>query len=46
MYVKFLMDITLYLEDASNIMINEGWMEQPPQALSREELYAKSKKNK
>ncbi|NSL50999.1 DUF3231 family protein [Calidifontibacillus erzurumensis] len=46
MYVKFLMDITLYLEDASNIMINEGWMEQPPQAVSREELYAKSKKNK
>lgn len=35
---KFLMDIGLYLEDGANIMIDQGWMEQPPEAADRKEL--------
>lgn len=38
MYGKFLMDISLYVEDGANIMIDHGWMEQPPEAADREEL--------
>ncbi|WP_299095218.1 DUF3231 family protein [uncultured Metabacillus sp.] len=38
MYMQFLMDIELYVEDAANIMIDHGWMEQPPKATDRDEL--------
>ncbi|WP_342048824.1 DUF3231 family protein [Bacillus sp. OTU530] len=38
MYTKFLADIGFYVEDAANIMIDYGWMEQPPQAVNRDEL--------
>lgn len=38
MYTKFLKDIGLYVEDAVNIMIDYGWMEQPPQAVDRDQL--------
>lgn len=38
MYSKFLTDIGLYVEDAANIMINNGWMEQPPKAADRDNL--------
>lgn len=38
MYAKFLLDIGLYVEDGANIMIDHGWMEQPPQAIDREDL--------
>jgi hypothetical protein len=35
MYAKFLTDIGLYVEDGVNIMIEQGWMEQPPKAIDR-----------
>ncbi|RKQ30395.1 DUF3231 family protein [Oceanobacillus halophilus] len=35
MYARFIMDVTLYVEDGANIMIDNGWMEQPPSALDR-----------
>lgn len=38
MYAEFQMDIGLYVEDATNIMIDHGWMEQPPKAINREDL--------
>lgn len=38
MYAKFLMDISLYLEDGADIMMNQGWMEYPPEAPDRDEL--------
>ncbi|WP_342047674.1 DUF3231 family protein [Bacillus sp. OTU530] len=38
MYAKFLADISLYVEDAANIAIDQGWMEQPPQAVDRDQL--------
>src|SRR5690625_4676739 len=41
MYAKFLMDIGLYVEDGANIMIDHGWMEQPPKAADREDLAKK-----
>lgn len=41
MYAKFLTDIARYVEDGANILINEGWMEQPPQAADRDKLSSK-----
>lgn len=38
MYAKFLMDIGLYVEDGANIMIDHGYMEQPPRAADRDNL--------
>ncbi|WP_144462791.1 DUF3231 family protein [Siminovitchia fortis] len=38
MYAKFLMDVGLYVEDGANIMIDHGWMEQPPKAVDRKDL--------
>lgn len=38
MYAKFQMDVSLYVEDGANIMIDHGWMEQPPEAIDREDL--------
>jgi Protein of unknown function (DUF3231) len=38
MYAKFIMDVSLYVEDGANIMIDHGWMEQPPEAVDREDL--------
>jgi hypothetical protein len=35
MYAKFLTDIGLYVEDGISIMIEQGWMEQPPKAIDR-----------
>ncbi|MET3505911.1 DUF3231 family protein [Halalkalibacter oceani] len=34
-YTKSLMKIYLFVEDATKIMIEKGWMEQPPQAVKR-----------
>lgn len=42
MYNRLMMEIQLYSEDGSNIMINNRWVEQPPIASDRDEL---SKKN-
>ncbi|MGP4080089.1 DUF3231 family protein [Pseudalkalibacillus sp. R45] len=38
MYAKMLTDISLYVEDGAQIMINHGWMEKPPQAVDRDKL--------
>lgn len=38
MYARFLMKIGLYVEDGANIMIDHGWMEQPPKATDRKDL--------
>jgi hypothetical protein len=38
MYIRMLLDIGLYVEDGTNIMIDRGWMEQPPQAVDRKKL--------
>lgn len=38
LYAKSLMDVSLYMEDGTNIMIDHGWMEQPPEAVDRENL--------
>ncbi len=38
MYSRFLMDVSLYVEDGANILIEREWMEQPPQAVDRDHL--------
>jgi hypothetical protein len=38
MYTKSLMKISKFVEDAAKIMIEKGWMEQPPKALDRKNL--------
>ncbi len=35
---KFLLEIGNYVEDGTNILIEHGWMEQPPQAADRDAL--------
>ncbi|MDP4087163.1 MAG: DUF3231 family protein, partial [Bacillota bacterium] len=40
-YGKFLLDIGLYVEDGAQIMIDQGWMEQPPEAVDRDSLTSK-----
>lgn len=37
-YARLLKDVGLYVEDAANIMIDHGWMEQPPEAADRDDL--------
>ncbi|WP_404328792.1 DUF3231 family protein [Mesobacillus maritimus] len=36
MYLKSLSDFALFVEDGGNILIENGWMEQPPTAIDRE----------
>jgi hypothetical protein len=43
MYTRLMAEITKYSEDGANIMIDSGWLEQPPTAADRDEL-AKRKK--
>ncbi|GAB3802306.1 DUF3231 family protein [Virgibacillus kimchii] len=38
MYAKLMMDVGLYVEDGTNIMIENGWMEKPPEAADRDGL--------
>jgi hypothetical protein len=38
LYAQCLLDVSLYVEDGANIMIDHGWMEQPPIAINREKL--------
>jgi len=38
MYAKFLTDISLYVEDGVEIMIDHERMEKPPEAIDRDEL--------
>jgi hypothetical protein len=37
-YTRLSAEIAQYTEDGANIMIDNGWMEQPPQAEDRKEL--------
>ncbi|WP_160723022.1 DUF3231 family protein [Bacillus sp. USDA818B3_A] len=38
MYTRALLEMTLFVEDGANILIDNGWMEQPPQAADRSDL--------
>ncbi|MDP4083668.1 MAG: DUF3231 family protein [Bacillota bacterium] len=38
MYTRALMNVSLFVEDGAKIMIENGWMEQPPEALDRDSL--------
>ncbi len=38
MYTKSLMNISIFVEDAAKIMLDNGWFEQPPEAVDRENL--------
>nr|WP_269671168.1 DUF3231 family protein [Metabacillus litoralis] len=38
MYNRLSLEIQLYAEDGANIMIINGWLEQPPMAADRDEL--------
>ncbi|MBP1990022.1 DUF3231 family protein [Paenibacillus eucommiae] len=37
-YVRLMMEIMAYADDGADIMIDNGWMEQPPQAVDRDKL--------
>lgn len=37
-YGRLLLEVTHYVEDGANILIDHEWMEQPPQAVDRETL--------
>ncbi|NMD71704.1 DUF3231 family protein [Bacillus sp. DNRA2] len=39
MYARLMMDVSLYVEDGANIMIENGWMELPPTSVNHEDLY-------
>lgn len=38
MYSRFILDVGLYVEDAMSIMIENDWMERPPEAANRNDL--------
>ncbi|GGC74768.1 hypothetical protein GCM10007216_01710 [Thalassobacillus devorans] len=38
LYARCLLDVSLYVEDGANIMIDNGWMEQPPIMIDRDQL--------
>lgn len=40
-YTRLMAEVIQYGEDGANIMINNGWLEQPPQADDRDELAKK-----
>ncbi|WP_244873064.1 DUF3231 family protein [Paenibacillus albilobatus] len=40
LFAKCQLDVSLYVEDGANIMIDRGWMEQPPEAVDRDNLHA------
>jgi len=37
---KCQLDVSLYVEDGANILIDHGWLEQPPEAIDRDKLQA------
>ncbi|WP_314733440.1 DUF3231 family protein [Anaerobacillus sp. CMMVII] len=41
LYARCLLDVSLYVEDGANIMIEHGWMEQPPITVNRNKLFSK-----
>ncbi|MGY0694055.1 DUF3231 family protein [Virgibacillus sp. FSP13] len=36
LYARCILDVSLYVEDGANIMIDHNWMEQPPEAPNRD----------
>ncbi|WP_163527405.1 DUF3231 family protein [Halobacillus ihumii] len=42
-YTRLMADTALYAEDGSNIMIDNGWMEQPPGSVDRDKLVKSNK---
>nr|WP_318281090.1 DUF3231 family protein [Paenibacillus bovis] len=44
-YERLSLEIALYAKDGANIMIRNGWMEQPPTTVDKDELI-KNKDNK
>jgi hypothetical protein len=42
LYGRCFMDVALYVEDGANIMIEHGWMEQPPETVDRNKLARKN----
>ncbi|MGN7169098.1 DUF3231 family protein [Paenibacillus cellulositrophicus] len=40
LFAKCQLEVSLYVEDGANIMIDHGWLEQPPEAIDRDELQA------
>ncbi|MDQ0414753.1 DUF3231 family protein [Mesobacillus stamsii] len=38
LYARCLIDVSLFLEDGANILIEHGWMEQPPFTVNRNKL--------
>ncbi|MED4227031.1 DUF3231 family protein [Neobacillus cucumis] len=41
LFAKCQMKVSLYVEDGANIMIEQEWMEQPPEAIDRDNLASK-----
>ncbi|MFE5321697.1 DUF3231 family protein [Paenibacillus sp. NPDC056579] len=41
LFLKCQTDVILYVEDGANIMIDNGWLEQPPEAVDRDKLIKK-----
>jgi hypothetical protein len=37
-YVRLSAEVSQFVEDGANIMIENGWLEQPPQASDRDQL--------
>jgi hypothetical protein len=44
MYTKALAEVALFVEDGANILIDHGWMEQPPKAVDRSNLAKNNEK--
>ncbi|MBS4219661.1 DUF3231 family protein [Bacillus sp. FJAT-49711] len=38
LYARCLLDVSLYVEDGANLMIDHNWLEQPPEAPNRNQL--------
>nr|WP_304217043.1 DUF3231 family protein [Fredinandcohnia onubensis] len=43
MYNRLSLEVQMYAEDGANIMIKNGWLEQPPMATDRDELIRRKK---
>ena len=38
LYIRSLMNIGMFVEDGAELMIDQGWLEQPPEAVDRDTL--------
>jgi hypothetical protein len=41
LYARCEADVGFYVEDGANLMIDQGWMEQPPEVINRAKLVSK-----